>query len=227
MIGYTWGQWNSNAGAWWNTPGATRKELATVPNQYTHPRQYVDRVCPQCSTAFVTHRPKRVYCSRVCAGLARRVPLLTRFEQAVDRSPGADACHLWTAGLDDYGYGSLRGEGANPPLLRAHRLAWEIAHGAIPDGIFVCHRCDVRACVNPAHLFLGDHEDNTLDMVQKGRTAQGERVSSARLTAEAVIAMRELHAATGATFRQIAQRFNVSQTTARNAILRVTWDHVA
>lgn len=51
----------------------------------------------------------------------------------------------------------------------AHRLAWVQAYGPIPDGLSVLHTCDTRACVNPEHLFLGTHKDNTLDMVAKGR----------------------------------------------------------
>ena len=68
-------------------------------------------------------------------------------------------CWLWLGFISPDGYGTRL----------AHRRAWELARGPIPDGMLVCHRCDVRHCVNPDHLFLGTHLDNMRDMIRKGR----------------------------------------------------------
>ena len=82
-----------------------------------------------------------------------------------------ESCWLWTGTVKSTGYGIFRtrncvlGEKQMP-----HRLMWVLKNGSIPDGLLVLHRCDVPLCCNPAHLFLGTHEDNMADMVSKGRS---------------------------------------------------------
>lgn len=85
--------------------------------------------------------------------------------KAPGQGPGGD-CWEWQNHTIASGYGSLFVGGKN---TLAHRFAYELASGSIPDGLFVCHRCDNRKCCNPAHLFLGTNSDNMLDMYRKGR----------------------------------------------------------
>lgn len=74
-------------------------------------------------------------------------------------------CLIWL-GAVTCGYGALRVDGK---FEYAHRLAWKEKHGNIPEGLFVCHRCDTRPCINTDHLFLGTDLENIADMVAKGR----------------------------------------------------------
>ena len=91
--------------------------------------------------------------------------LRERFERKVSPEP-TSGCHLWTAAVAGKGYGVINHGGV---MRYAHRLAWEFAYGPIPEGLCALHRCDVPACVNVAHLFLGTVADNNRDMAAKGR----------------------------------------------------------
>lgn len=82
-------------------------------------------------------------------------------------------CWTWTAHRDRDGYGQMNLDSTGKKVS-AHRAAWQIANGPVPDGMFVCHSCDNPSCVRPSHLFLGLPVDNTRDMIAKGRRHRQE-----------------------------------------------------
>lgn len=91
---------------------------------------------------------------------------IVRFESKFTPEPNT-GCWLWTASTKKNGYGRF-GIGRTPHL--AHRCAWVLFVGPIPEGAYVCHRCDTPSCVNPDHLFIGTPKDNVRDMMTKGRS---------------------------------------------------------
>lgn len=127
-------------------------------------------------------------------------------------------CILWTGAKAYFGYGVLNWNGK---VRLMHRLAWELANGPIPNGMSVCHRCDVTGCINPDHLFIGTFADNMADKVAKSRQGapRGEASHFARLTATQVL---EIRASTG-RHREIAGCFGVSHTAVGNIKRGKTW----
>jgi len=133
--------------------------------------------CPDCGKLISMRAKHCVECGHRYSGLAQRLQLtnpIERFWSHVDKSSGTDACWPWTAGRTrkgNYGKFSLK---HNHTVIASHFI-YEHIHGPIPDGLLVCHSCDNPPCCNPSHLFLGTHQENTLDASAKGRLATGAR----------------------------------------------------
>ena len=132
-------------------------------------------------------------------------------------------CWLWAGPVSRLGYGSIRTK-APGSMERAHRLSYKLYHGDIGLGLFVCHRCDVRCCVNPDHLFLGTRQENMDDMVRKGRgnSPRGEGTNTAKLIADDALRIYAMRG-TGVTATQLARKYGVSRHTINNIWRRRTW----
>lgn len=87
-------------------------------------------------------------------------------DRFLDKVMYTDSCWIWTAATLHNGYGCFR---TDYRTESAHRVAWQLFRGPIPDDMHVLHKCDVRCCVNPSHLFLGTNADNIRDRNAKGR----------------------------------------------------------
>lgn len=124
---------------------------------------------------------------------------------------------------DKLGYGYIQ---RNRKVSKAHRFAYEIMVGEIPQGMCVLHHCDNPPCVNPKHLFVGTHADNMRDMIIKGRNkgAIGERNSGSKLTDKDVRSIRKLRGFS--TLRGIASLYNVHLDTIDRIVNNRTWSHV-
>lgn len=149
----------------------------------------------------------------------KSTPIEHRFWSKVDKSHD---CWEWTAHRTHDGYGRFTLRHGVPRM--AHRVAYELTHGTIPDGLLVCHRCDNPACVRPAHLFLGTNNDNMRDMVAKGRGHAGIRNIRAKLTPTQVKEIRTRATGKWGEQSRLGREYGVDHSTIARIIKGQTWD---
>ena len=147
-----------------------------------------------------------------------RGTLETRFWAKVQKTDGR---WLWTGGKLKCGYGRMYTKEGNQT---AHRISYALHKGAIPEGAWVLHKCDVRACVNPDHLFAGSPNDNVQDCLEKGRriTMRGTKHGRAKLDEISVKIIRT----SPLSIQELAVIFEVAPKVIANARDGTTWKHV-
>lgn len=155
---------------------------------------------------------------------------MTELEKLVNRfkrgnyQPTAKGCWIWDGTKEHGGYGVIDSMGKR---YRAHRIAYAIHKGAIPDGLMILHSCDVRDCVNPAHLRAGTAAENMQDKVDRGRCHSptwftGEGNHKAKLTEADVLHIRTRWASE----EMMAAHYGVHVATIKDALTRRTWKHL-
>ena len=146
-----------------------------------------------------------------------------RFWAKVNKA-GADDCWEWTgAKTSDHGSFRIQLNGESRAVY-PHRLIWEWTHGPIPAGMYCCHRCDVRHCVNPAHLFLGTCADNLADMRKKGRGSAPPH-GDEKLTPTVVLAIVRLSRA-GVKGNRIRDMLGLSSSAVYSVLNGRRWSHL-
>jgi len=189
-------------------------------------------VCAHCGTPFMRYRSHirggNTYCSGACA---QKVLAPTRerhwqdiFSEKLWIPEPNSGCWLWLGQLNRLGYGVI-GRRAKSKQMFAHRAAYIMAHGSIPAGMDILHRCDVRCCVNPDHLYAGTHTDNMHDMFSKGRrkAARGSAHWAAKLIAEDVLAIRS----SSEPHKVLAIRYCVSTHNIHTIRSNRSWRHLS
>jgi hypothetical protein len=182
--------------------------------------------CVLCGTEYYappSHRDRRQFCSRACKEKVQsenmKRPLAERFWEKVEKT---ETCWLWTGGLLKTGYGSIRDNGK---ALRAHRVAYELLVGQIPDGMLLRHSCDNPKCVNPAHLIPGTAAQNSQDALDRGRAIVGEAHHNAKIPNHAIATIRAALAA-GVPGKYLAKQFGVDPTVISRIKLNKKWKYV-
>ena len=139
---------------------------------------------------------------------------------------GPNDCWLWQGKPTSKGYGTIT---FNRVSYKAHRMAYHLVFGSVPNEKMVCHTCDVRLCCNPCHLYLGDAQVNAKDRQKKGRTARQlfESNGNSKLTQASVHAIRRMWHAKERygiqTQKQLADYFGVGETSIYYILKRQRW----
>ncbi len=136
-------------------------------------------------------------------------------------------CWNWEHSIDVRGYGQFY---YNGKLVKAHRMAYILTHGSIPQGKMVCHKCSNRLCQNPSHLYAGTAKDNARDMIEIGHASMYGRKGSehpcAKLTESDVKAIRQHYDNKWESIYGLAEKFEVSYSAIYSIVNHTTWRHI-
>ena len=140
--------------------------------------------------------------------MARPKKGITFWDRVYSQVTYEGECHIFNGNKDDCGYGRIHKDGG---LIRIHRASWEKENGPIPEGMYICHKCNNRACLNPEHLYAGTQLDNMRDRKISGNYAsmEGEKNNSAKIKAIDIPTIR-MRIRNGDTCYSIARDYGVT-----------------
>ena len=143
------------------------------------------------------------------------------FAKAVE----VDGCLVWSGTKSKDGYGQTSYQGKQ---ILAHRLAYLLTHGSIPEGVEICHDCDNPPCIKPAHLFPGTHAENMSDMKAKKRSGRlpGSKHGRAKITEETVLQIRKEYIPLKFTYRMLSEKHGVSMRAVEHILRGDQWQHI-
>lgn len=173
------------------------------------------------------YKERGLLSKRIILGLPTK-SLNERFWEKVKKT---STCWLWKASVNTQGYGQIM---IDKKPRGSHRVSWELAHGSIPNNLWVLHKCDNPPCVNPDHLYLGTAKDNADDMISRNRQnnvrpknpAIGSRHGRSKLIESEVIEIRNRYKTKNISQRKLAKEFNISQAAILSIIHRRGWRHI-
>ena len=186
--------------------------------------------CLHCRKRFFKKRSQlqinpNSFCSLPHCHKWRRNQQTRHFLNHIKKSSTPNGCWHWTGHIGTNGYGSFGG-GTRGHRVYAHRFAYTFYYGQIPHNKWVLHTCDHPFCVNPNHLWLGNHRDNMRDMVQKKRHGYGSRNYGAKLTESQVKIIRAKYKFRVYTMVHLAKEFGIKRPTVSAIIHRKNWKHI-
>lgn len=191
--------------------------------KYYRPKE--ERICIICKKPWITGKNGKSHiCSRKCLGV-HLSPKITDEERFMSYVQKTDGCWIWTGGKARAGYGTFHVTGNK--YVPAHRFSYMLSKGPIPEGLYICHKCDNPPCVNPDHLFAGTQVENMQDAIRKGRfKIQGEDSWHSKLTTLEVLGIREAYANGGVIKAELARRYCVTPQLIGKIISRKLWTHI-
>ena len=146
-------------------------------------------------------------------------------KRLLSKSERVGECLLWTGRKIWSGYGTI---GIRSHSTAVHRVAYKMWNGDIPKGMYVLHKCDIRHCIEPSHLYLGTHHDNMKDMVERDRQYHplGELHKMSKFKDENILEIRALYASGKYSQADLSRKYEVCGPCIHNIVKRKSWKHL-